>query len=274
MINIAALQMPTQGMDPKTLEEYFKTAHRKEAEVLLLGEYVLNHFFKELETMPLNMIREQSAHHLEMVKSLSKKYEMVVVAPLVQVKNNRCYKTIVKVTPKTTHTYYQQILIEYSHWNEGKFFANEVKPLEDPMVFAHAGIRFGVIGGYEVHFNWFFDRLSARDVDVLLLPTAATFESHNRWREILKTRAFLGNIYILRANRVGEYLDREIKWKFYGDSMLVTPMGEVEQVLEDKESLMVVTVDRKATREAKRIWGFERQLKRHLQSDADNERKE
>ena len=260
MIKIAALQMPTQGMDPKALEPYFKTAKLKEAKVLLLGEYVLNHFFKELEKMPVNMIKDQSDHHLAMIKELAKKYEMVVVAPLVQVKSKRCYKTIVKITPKTTHTYHQQILMDYGHWDEEKFFANEVKPLEDPMVFTVEGVRFGVIGGFEVHFDPFFERLGERDVDVLLLPTAATFDSHNRWREILKTRAFTHNLYILRANRVGEYLDKEIKWKFYGDSMLVDPMGEVEAMLEDKESLMVVPVDRKTVKEAKRLWGFQRQL--------------
>ncbi|WP_300367817.1 carbon-nitrogen hydrolase family protein [Hydrogenimonas sp.] len=262
MINLAALQMPTQGMDPKSLEHYFKTAKAKEAKLILLGEYVLNHFFKELEKMPVNMIKDQSDHHLAMIKELSRTYEMVVVAPIVLVKNRKCYKAVVKVTPKSTHTYYQQILIDYGHWDEAKFFANEIKPLEDPLVFTHEGVRFGVIGGFELHFNHFFDRLNARDVDVLLLPTAATFESHNRWREILKTRAFLHNIYILRANRVGEYLDKSIKWKFYGDSMLVTPTGEVENLLEDKESLMVVTVERKEVREAKRIWGFEKQLKK------------
>ncbi len=264
MIRIAALQMPTQGMSPNALDHYFKTARAKGAKLILLGEYVLNHFFKELERMPPNMIKDQSDHHLAMMRDLSRKYEMVVVAPLVQVKNGRCYKTIVKVTPKNTHTYVQQILIDYSHWNEAKFFANEVKPLEDPMVFTHEGVRFGLIGGFELHFNHFFDRLNARDVDLLLLPTSATFGSHNRWREILKSRAFLHNIFILRANRVGDYVDGELKWSFYGDSMLLDPMGEVVSVLEDKESLMVVSVDRRKRREAKKTWGFERQLKRRL----------
>ncbi|WP_456401616.1 carbon-nitrogen hydrolase family protein [Hydrogenimonas sp.] len=262
MIRIAALQMPTQGMSPNALDHYFKTAAGKEARLILLGEYVLNHFFKELEKMPVGMIKDQSDHHLAMIKELSRKYDMVVVAPLVQVQGGRCYKTIVKVTPKSTHTYYQQILMDYGHWDEAKFFANEVRPLEDPMVFTHEGVRFGVIGGFEVHFNHFFDRLNARDIDLLLLPTSATFGSHNRWREILKSRAFLHNIFILRANRVGEYLDSELKWSFYGDSMLLDPMGEVVSVLEDKESLMVVTVEKRERREAKRIWGFERQLKR------------
>jgi len=262
MINLAALQMPTQGMSPNALDYYFKIAKDKEAKLILLGEYVLNHFFKELEKMPLNMIKDQSDHHLRVIKELSKKYNMVVVAPIVQVKNGECYKTIVIVTPKSTHTYYQQILIDYDHWNEAKYFANEVKELEDPMVFNHEGVRFGVIGGFELHFNWFFDRLNARDIDILLIPTSATFDSVTRWRDVLKTRAFLHNLYILRANRVGEYVDEDTKWKFYGDSMLINPMGEIESLLEDRESLMVVTVDRKEVREAKRLWGFEKQIKK------------
>jgi len=260
---IAALQMPTQGMSPNALDHYFKIAKRKDVKLLLLGEYVLNHFFKELETMPANMIKDQSEHHLAVVKELSRKYEIVVVAPLVLVKGGKCYKAIVKVTPKSTHTYYQQILMDYGHWDEAKFFANESKGLEDPMVFTHEGLRFGVIGGFELHFNHFFDRLSERNVDVLLLPTSATFESHNRWREILKSRSFLHNIYILRANRVGEYLQKDIKWKFYGDSMLVDPFGEVVSVLEDKESLMVVNVEKKVLRDARRLWGFKRVLQKH-----------
>ncbi len=261
MIKIAALQMPTQGISPNALDHYFKIAKMKEAKLILLGEYVLNHFFKELENMPANMIKDQSDHHLSMVRDLCKKYDMVVVAPLVKVKNGSCYKTILKVTPKSTHTYYQQILMDYPHWNEARFFANEVKPLEDPMVFNHSGVRFGVIGGFELHFNHFFDRLNARDVDVLLLPTSATFESHNRWREILKTRSFLHGIYILRANRVGDYMDKELKWKFYGNSLLTDPAGEILSTLEDRESLMVVPVERREAREAKRMWGFRKQLK-------------
>ncbi len=254
-------------MSPNALDHYFKTARSKDAGVILLGEYVLNHFFKELEKMPANMIKDQSDHHLSMIKELSRKYDMVVVAPLVKVKGGKCYKTIVKVSPKSTQTYYQQILMNFSHWDEARFFANEVKRLEDPMVFTHEGLRVGVIGGYELHFNHFFDRLNARGVDLLLLPTSATFDSHNRWREIIKTRAFLHNIYILRANRVGEYVEKGLKWKFYGDSMLADPLGEVQSLLEDKESLMVANVEKGVVKEAKRAWGFERELKKREDAD-------
>ncbi len=262
MIQVAALQTATLGMDPGALEHYFKTAAHKGVDVMVLGEYVLNHFFKELEKMPLAMIKDQSNHHLGVIRNLARRYEMVVVAPLVQVKGKRCYKSIVKVTPKTTHTYYQQILIDYGHWDEERFFANEVKPLEDPMIFTVKNTRIGILAGFELHFNHFFDRMVARDVDLLLLPTASTFESHNRWREIIKTRAFLHNLYILRVNRIGEYVEKEIKWKFYGDSMLVNPSGEVESALDEREAMMIVSVERKKVKEARRSWGFEKQIRR------------
>ncbi|MDQ7046494.1 MAG: carbon-nitrogen hydrolase family protein [Sulfurovum sp.] len=96
---------------------------------------------------------------------------------------------------------------------------------------------------------------------MVLLPTASTFGSHNRWREIIKTKAFLHGCYILRANRLGEYSDDEVSWKFYGDTMLVSPEGEIEMMLEDKESMLVEVIDKREVLEHRKTWGFERELK-------------
>jgi predicted amidohydrolase len=100
-----------------------------------------------------------------------------------------------------------------------------------------------------------------KKIDLVLLPTASTFGSHNRWREIIKTKAFLHGCFILRANRLGEYSDDEVKWKFYGDTMLVSPEGEVEMMLEDKESMLIEVIDKAEITEHRRSWGFERELK-------------
>ena len=43
--------------------------------------------------------------------------------------------------------------------------------------------------------------------------------------------------------------------------MLVNPEGEVEMVLEDKESMLIETISKKALTEHRRGWGFERELK-------------
>ena len=258
---VAALQLPTLGMNATRLEFYLKQAHSRGADVMLLGEYVLNHFFKEFATMAPNMVKEQSRKHMELLKSLAIKYDIVFIAPIIVTKKDGYHKTIVKVTPKHTKYYEQQILLPYAHWNEKKFFANKVAPLKAPMTFTVKGFKIMVMAGFELHFDPFWQAVTQKKIDLVLLPTASTFGSHNRWREIIKTKAFLHGCFILRANRLGEYSDNEVKWKFYGDTMLVSPEGEVEMMLEDKESMLVEVIDKAQVIEHRKSWGFERELK-------------
>lgn len=258
---VAALQLPTLGMNATRLEFYLKKAHERRADVMLLGEYVLNHFFKEFATMAPSMVRAQTKKHLELLKNLAIKYDIVFVSPIIVTKKDGYHKTIVKITPKNTRYYEQQILLPYTHWDEKKFFSNPVRPLKDPMIFNLNGFKIMVMAGFELHFDPFWESVTRKKVDLVLLPTASTFGSHNRWREIIKTKAFLHGCFILRANRLGEYSDDEVKWKFYGDTMLVSPEGEVEMMLEDKESMLIEVIDKTEVLEHRKAWGFEKELK-------------
>ena len=258
---VAALQLPTLGMNATRLEFYLKQAKQRDADLMLLGEYVLNHFFKEFATMSVTMVKAQTKKHLELLKALSIKYDIVFVAPIIISKKDGYYKTIVKISPKNTRYYEQQILLPYVHWNEKKFFANKVEAIKDAMTFNLKGFKVMVMAGFELHFDPFWEQVTRKKVDLLLLPTASTFGSHNRWREIIKTKAFLHGCYILRANRLGEYSDNEVKWKFYGDTMLVSPEGEVEMMLEDKESMLIEVIEKSEVLEHRKAWGFEKELK-------------
>ena len=258
---VAALQLPTLGMNATRLEFYLKQAQSRGADVMLLGEYVLNHFFKEFTTMAPNMVKEQSRKHIELLKSLSKKYDIVFVAPIILTKKDGYHKTIVKITPKSATYYEQQILLPYEHWNEKKFFSNPIATLKSPMTFNLKGFKIMAMAGFELHFDPFWKVVTDKKIDLVLLPTASTFGSHNRWREIIKTKAFIHGCYILRANRLGEYSDDEVKWKFYGDTMLVSPEGEVEMMLEDKESMLIEVIEKKEVLEHRKAWGFEKELK-------------
>jgi len=258
---VAALQLPTLGMNATRLEFYLKRASERGADVMLLGEYVLNHFFKEFSSMPKSMVKEQSNKHIELLKTLAKKYHIIFIAPIILTKKDGYHKTIAKITAKSASYYEQQILLPYAHWNEKKFFANPVTPLKDPMTFNVGGFKVMVMAGFELHFDHFWQKVTEKKVDLVLLPTASTFGSHNRWREIIKTKAFLHGCFVLRANRLGEYTDDEVKWKFYGDTMLVSPEGEVEMMLEDKESMLIEVIDKAEVLEHRKVWAFEKELK-------------
>jgi len=258
---VAALQLPTLGMNATRLEFYLKQAQSRGADLILLGEYVLNHFFKEFATMAPNMVKEQSRKHIELLKNLAKKYDIVFIAPIILTKKDGYHKSIAKITPKSASYYEQQILLPYEHWNEKKFFANPANALKTPMTFNIKGFKVMVMAGFELHFDPFWQQVTRKKTDLVLLPTASTFGSHNRWREIIKTKAFLYGCFILRANRLGEYNDDEVKWKFYGDTMLVSPEGEVEMMLEDKESMLIEVIAKSEVLEHRKVWGFEKELR-------------
>ncbi|SFV61070.1 Predicted amidohydrolase [hydrothermal vent metagenome] len=260
-LTVCCLQLPTLGMNATRLEFYLKNAHQRGVKIILIGEYVLNHFFKELVNMPKSMVKEQSEKHIKLLKAFAVTYDIIFIAPIIKIKKDEYHKVIAKISSQSIIYYEQQILIPYPHWNEKKFFSNPIKQLKPPLSFMVNGFKVMVMSGFELHFDPFWEYVTKKKVDIVLIPTSSTFSSHNRWRDIIKSKAFLHGCYILRANRLGEYQDEETRWKFYGDSMLVDPDGEVEMMLEDRESMLIETIEKSKIIEHRKSWRFEQELK-------------
>jgi len=216
--------------------------------------------------MSISMIKEQTSHQIKILKELSSTYSMTVVAPLVIVKRKRLYKSVAKISPSSISYYQQQILINYAHWNEERFFANEITPLTIPLIFKLNGFKFAILYGFELHFDALFSKLTSKNIDCVLVPSIATFGSYDRWKTLISTRAFTNNCYILRANRIGEYKEKEHNWKFYGDSLLCSPNGELLSHLGNKEELMIVDMSHEDVVDARKAWGFRDALRKRIQS--------
>lgn len=261
----AVLQLSAQGMSSTKLYNYIRIASKQGVKILLIGEYVLNPFFKELQNLSYGMIKEHSEHQVKILKELSSTYNITIIAPLVVVKKQKIYKTIAKFSPASCSYYQQQLLINYSHWNEEKFFANEHKAIEPPLMFKINGFKFAVMSGFELHFDEIFKEISSKNVDCILVPSVSTFDSYERWKTLILSRAFTHNCYILRANRIGEYLDKSNSWQFYGDSLLASPNGELLEHLGNKEELMIVDMNHSDVLQARKSWGFKETInKRNL----------
>ena len=257
----AILQLNAQGLSSTKLYSYIRVAHREGVKVLLLGEYVLNPFFKELESISLAMIKEQASSQIKILKELSTTYNLTIVAPLVIVKKNQVYKTVAKFAPSSTAYYQQQLLINYQHWNEEKYFANSFSTLQAPLVFKVDGFKFAIMSGFEIHFDELFLKLDAKNIDCILVPSVSTFDSFKRWKALILSRAFTHNCYILRANRIGEYKDKDYVWKFYGDSFLASPDGDMLNHLANREELMIVDMNHSDVIKARKNWGFKDKIK-------------
>ena len=262
-MNVAALQTSSLALGLNRLEYYLKIAKAKDVKLLVLPEYALNQFFLELCQTPIGMIKQQSATQLHVLKELSKKFGIVLIAPIVRIVKDRVLKSIAIVKEGKITYYNQQVLINYSHWNEERFFDNEVASLETPAIFRLDGLRVGVISGFEAHFDFFWQEFMRKDVDLVVVPTAATFGSNDRWQALLRTHAFCNNSYVLRVNRIGEAKDKEKNiWHFYGESFIVDSEGKIILKLADAEELLVASVDKDFIKQSKRLWKFRTALKK------------
>lgn len=259
-MKIAALQLANAHAQNE-IESYMKAAVEAKVKVILFGEYVLGAFFKDLEKRCGEKLRilEAIKTETEAILALSAKYNLIMVAPIFEILTDKIYKTILILNKGKALHYRSQRLMPYAHWNEVGFFANTMlKNLKTPPIFNVGGFKFAPVFGYELHFDDFWLKLKKEDVDCVLLPTASTFDSSLRWRNIIKMRAFLNSCYILRANRIGQYQDIPTKmiWNFYGDSLFASPNGEIIDSLGDREGLLIADMDKKYLKEMKDCWQF------------------
>lgn len=250
MMRIALIQLPAVGMNDETLEEYLSIAYHKHSSMVVMGEYVLSPFFKTLPSIPQEMLQAQSTHHIQRLSYWARRYNLHIVAPIIRVEAGHYWKNIAYITPKTTLYYTQNFLIPYSHWDEEHFFTPS--NTNTPLVVTYNEWKIAIMGGFEAH----FDPMWAPPVDIAIIPSASTFDSHQRWRELLKMRAFTHQCYVIRANRVGEYYDEHHRWHFYGDSLGISPEGEIEMSLGEQAGIGWMDLHRSTLTTAREGWGF------------------
>ena len=265
-LTVAAVQTAALPYDKGKLDYYLTIAKSKGAKVVLFGEYVLNLFFKELAHTSPKLIEDQTRHHYEALKNAAFVYHLTIVAPMVLKSRGGFKKSLVRFSPAMVKTHDQQLLMPYPHWNEAAFFTNRSSSLTLPL-FQVDGFKIAMMMGFELHFDPLWEMARKKRVDAVLLPTASTFESAPRWREIIKTRAFLNSLYVIRVNRTGHHTYDDQTWQFYGDSLVANPFGDVEEALGNKEEVLLATIERPILTEARRAWGFDRILKNHASKE-------
>ena len=248
-MKIALLQTDNLPFDKAKLNFFIRIAKKEDAKLIVLPEYVLNRFFKEIEKMPISFVKNQTSKQLKHLKHLSTVYNIAILAPIVKVVGDKKYKVLAKFENGYVKYYYQQVYMPYSHWNENKFFS---KKENFPLVFNIEGIKFGAMFGFEAHISKFWEYFKRKKVDCVLIPSVSTFNSHSRWLEMLKTQAFLNHMYVVRVNRVGNFED----WVFYGRSFVISPEGEVLNMLSNKEEIGIVEIEKERVKEARKEWKF------------------
>ncbi|PAF45277.1 carbon-nitrogen hydrolase family protein [Helicobacter sp. 11S02629-2] len=255
--NTVALLQLSQVGDMKRLKVYFSQIPAYS--IVVIGEYVLDLFFSEINNAAKGVITNDSNKKIALLSDISKEFSIYIVAPIITGNKDKIYKKIALITPNKNYFYAQQCLINFSHWDEASFYDNSTSSLKTPLVFEANGFKFALLFGYELHFDELTLKLKNADIDAILLPSANTFGSESRWKELIKVRSFLNSCYIFRVNKVGsvKYSDGHI-WEFYGNTLAALG-GEIINELGDKEGMLCIDLDSKTLREVKNEWSFKKE---------------
>ncbi|MGD2063216.1 MAG: nitrilase-related carbon-nitrogen hydrolase [Nitrospirota bacterium] len=147
-------------------------------------------------------------------------------------------------------TYRKRYLPDLDGYREKAYFSPGTGPLP---VFDLAGLRLGVQICWDNYFPEGARILALAGAQLIFAPTAAAFDSQQRWRALLCSHALCNNLYVFRLNRAGS----EGTMEFYGQSFCVDPFGElVAEPAGPSEAIVMATIDTDQVDEARRITRF------------------
>ncbi|MFC3848131.1 carbon-nitrogen hydrolase family protein [Helicobacter baculiformis] len=229
----------------------------------LFPEYVLSPFFLDLLKSEPQHIVNQAHTRQAQLEALARQRSVHFAVPTLTLQEQGLYKQMAWISPNHTHYYTQQRLIAFDHWDERAFFANPQKALQMPLNFVLEDIKIALLFGYELHFDALWLTMQENGVDMVLLSTASTFESFERWRAVCSARAFCNSMLVARANRVGlvrqEYYQENkcnLPWRFYGDSFIALPNAQIVDSLQGQEGVLHLEIHKEYLDAWAREWGF------------------
>jgi len=129
--------------------------------------------------------------------------------------------------------------------------------------------RLGVLVCWDQWYPEAARAMALKGAELLLYPTAIGYEpsdsqdeqqrQRESWITIQRAHAVANGLPVLSCNRIGLEANPEGKGqgiRFWGNSFVAGPQGEILAVADDQEKLLVVEVERQRTESVRRIWPF------------------
>lgn len=103
------------------------------------------------------------------------------------------------------------------------------------------GIKTGLSICYDIRFPELYRYFLQNQCQLFAVPAAFTYKTGEaHWLTLLKARAIENNAFVIAANQGGEHSKKRIT---YGHSCIISPWGEVLEVLASGEGVVVADLD-------------------------------
>lgn len=174
------------------------------------------------------------------MKRLAEEYKVHIGYGYISNKNDGFYNTYDVINPKgdIVNSYDKIHPFSYSGEDEHYKKGNKIS------CFEINGVRICTLICYDLRFSELFIK-AAPKAD--LITVAANFGGprDNHWKILLQARAIENQLYIAGINRTGE----DISTYYMGHSMVISPKGDIIELLDENEGCIVTDIEPKAVAE-------------------------
>lgn len=166
---------------------------------------------------------------------------MAGTLPLISPVKNRVYNTVLVFNPhgECTARYDKIHLFRFTKGEESYDEGRVLLPGNTPVVADVDGFKIGLSVCYDLRFPELYRAMGK--VDLIVMPAAFTYTTGRaHWEVLMRARAIENQCYVLACGQGGVHENGRRTW---GHSMLVNPWGEIENVLEEGEGIVLGQLD-------------------------------
>lgn len=242
-MKIALVQMENEGEMQKNLEKSLKAVHEaamQGADVVLFPEVQLTEFFPQYSG------REVSHYGIEISSDIVKAFQKsckdnhIMSVPNIYLKEKDKYYDASLLIDRSGNIMGVQKMVHIAQARQ--FYEQDYYEPSDTgfQVFDTEYGRIGIVVCFDRHYPESIRTETLMGADLILIPTVNTkAEPSEMFEWELRVQAFQNSVAIAMCNRVG----REDEMEFSGESIVVSPTGEVIAKADDKEQIVYVDID-------------------------------
>lgn len=232
---VAALQMVSSSLLDDNLdqaEKLIREAAESGCQLVSLPEYFCFMGHKDRDKLAIKE-SDGSGRIQDFLYKISRKYAIWIIGGTLPIETNdpnRIYNSLLVYGPDGQRiTRYDKIhLFSFTKGSESYNEAISIRAGKpEPHVFDAPFGRVGVAVCYDLRFPELFRAMD--DIQLLVIPSAFTYTTGQaHWEILLRARAIENQCYVLAPAQGGKHENGRRTW---GHSMLITPWGEVQNVL-------------------------------------------
>lgn len=191
---------------------------------------------------------EMGGEALTVLKELAKKFKVLIHAgSLCEKKEDYYYNTTCVINDQgDLITNYRKIkLFKFSSSNNQQYDESIfLTPGDSVVSYSYKNIKIGCTICFDLRFGELFQELIKQKVEVIIIPSAFTYETGQaHWETLCRARAIETQSYVIAPAQTGSYLENNVQKNSWGHSMIVDPWGNIVEMMGEEEGFISATID-------------------------------